>query len=230
MSYLSRDNSVANRFPYPSILQEVVVSTDFCADIPTPAGVDYSLNGFAVVVSGGGGLGNLGAADPEHPGIAVATVGAAGDDAFVNVPRFTFDPSNSAVRIGAVMRFNALTDNNTIAGVGSILAALNAGGPRVQLVAQIGTGMFVCETSQLNAQVTPVPSVPLVLGRWYRLEIVSLGTTNQFYIDGVLVATHTNIASIADACAAGITAPPAVGTAGSVDLDLVYAIQAGLNR
>jgi len=231
MSYLSRDNSIANRYPYPAVLQEVMVSTDLCAYIPTPSGQDFSLNGFGISASGAGGVGGFGGPpDPEHPGIAVCSVAAAGDDGSIALPRDTFDANDSAVRVGAVMRFIALTDNNTIAGVGSRISAVGSGGPRVQIIAQVGANGFVCETTGLNGQVTAVAGVPLVLGRWYRLEIVSLGTTNSFFIDGVLVATHRAVAVTLDSCEAGIDAPPAVGTAGTVHLDLVYAYQSGLNR
>lgn len=225
MSFLSRDNSIANRFPYPALLQEVVVYTDFCGSVPSPAGTDFNLSEFEIVLSGAATLSH-GIGLPEHPGVVNCITAGAGDDASVTLPRNTFDATDSAVRIGCVIQFNALTDNNTIAGLGSVIALVGAGGPRVQLVAQVGSGFFLAESSGQ----TTLTTVPVVLGQWYRLEIVSLGTTNRFYIDGALVATHTAAAATVDACEAGLDAPAAVGTAGDVTLDLIYAVQSGLNR
>jgi hypothetical protein len=227
MAFIAADNSIANRFPYPSLLQEVCIVTDCLGDLPNPPGPDFSYGEFTFNLTGTAALsGSSGL--PEHPGVVGLEVLAAGDDASLSLPRNQFDASASAVRIGAVIRFNALTDNNTVAGVGSALALPGVGGPRVQFVAQVGSGSFLCETNDAAPQTTSVGT--LNLGQWYRMEIVSIGTTNRFYLDGVLVATHENVTVTVDSVEGGIDAPAAVGTAGQVSLDLLYAVQSGLNR
>lgn len=150
----------------------------------------------------GTGAGTLpGSADTPRVGIAISDTGttATGRAALCTATTFTWVVGTAALYYEAAVYLDDLSDNvNTFefyVGFFDILTASTGDRICFEYTDAAGTGAQWDCVTQASGGGTTRTSVGsnVVLNQWYKLaiEVNAAGTSVAFYIDGVLVATHT---------------------------------------
>ena len=164
----------------------------------------------------------------DHPGIMACAVVAGADNAYLQSTSSLFPGADAIVIEASVRVVSAGTADTAAIGLGLGLALPATLTARAQIVWQQSTDSWVCQTADGVAVTETV--VASTVNTWARLKIALTATQCQFFIDGVLVATHTDDLP-ASALAPSVGGLGAAGTGvGVIEVDYIAVSQSGLSR